>query len=240
MLLAPSARRTRRLRRVNTNHPFTARQPGHRRGVALSGVTTDQRGEPLDSPAPDIGAYQTQGFTITPVDGSTPQSVAAGDAFANPLAVTVRADEPNQPVAGGIVTYTANPASNGASAKLTSSTATIGADGTAQVDATANSPTGGYTVTASIATDVTASFSLTNQIQPAFTGLTDPSITFGTSSVTIEGTLADGPPVSSDESVGITARQHHARRHHRLGGYVFQHLRHGGTRCGGLALHNYL
>ena len=57
-------------------------------GIALSGVTTDQRGEPLDSPAPDIGAYQTQGFTVTPVAGSTPQAVAAGDAFANPLAVT--------------------------------------------------------------------------------------------------------------------------------------------------------
>ena len=89
-------------------------------GVALSGVTTDQRGEPLDSPEPDIGAYQTQGFTITPAAGSTPQSVAAGDAFANPLAVTVTAIEPNQPVAGGIITYTVNPASNGASAKLSS------------------------------------------------------------------------------------------------------------------------
>ena len=97
-----------------------------------------------------------------------------------------------------------NPASNGASAKLSSATATIGEDGTAEVSATANSTSGGYSVTASIGTGVTASFSLYNQIQPAFTGLTDPSITYGTSSVTIEGTLADGPPASSDESVGIT------------------------------------
>ena len=49
-------------------------------GVALAGVTTDQRGEPLDSPAPDIGAYQTQGFTIAPVAGSTPQSAGTGSA----------------------------------------------------------------------------------------------------------------------------------------------------------------
>jgi hypothetical protein len=98
-------------------------------GIALSGVTTDQRGELLDSPAPDIGAYQTQGFTITPVTGSTPQAVAAGDAFADPLAVTVTANAPNQPVAGGTVTYTANPASNGASANLSNATASIGDDG---------------------------------------------------------------------------------------------------------------
>ena len=29
-------------------------------GIAVSGVTTDQRGFPLDSPNPDIGAFQTQ------------------------------------------------------------------------------------------------------------------------------------------------------------------------------------
>ena len=86
--------------------------------VTQPGVTTDQRGEPLDSPAPDIGAYQTQGFTIAPVADSTPQAVAVGDPFANPLAVTVTANEPNQPVAGGSVTYSVNPASNGASANL--------------------------------------------------------------------------------------------------------------------------
>jgi len=41
-------------------------------GTAVSGITTDQRGEPLASP-PDIGAFQSQGFTVTPVTGSTPQ-----------------------------------------------------------------------------------------------------------------------------------------------------------------------
>ena len=32
-------------------------------GTAVSGVTTDQRGQLLDSPTPDIGAFQSQGFT---------------------------------------------------------------------------------------------------------------------------------------------------------------------------------
>ena len=33
-------------------------------GIAVTGVTADQRGEPLDSPNPDIGAFQTQGFQL--------------------------------------------------------------------------------------------------------------------------------------------------------------------------------
>ena len=97
-----------------------------------------------------------------------------------------------------------SPASNGASANLSSATATVGDDGTAEVNATANSTVGDYTVTASIAVGVTVSFSLDNLPQPVFTGLTNPSITYGTSSVTIGGTLAGGPPATSDESVAIT------------------------------------
>ena len=75
-------------------------------GMASSGVTGDQRGEPLASP-PDIGAFQSQGFTIQPATGSTPQQTTAGTAFANPLAVVVTAKNPIEPVAGGTVTFTA-------------------------------------------------------------------------------------------------------------------------------------
>ena len=78
-------------------------------GSSVSGVTTDQRGEPLDSPNPDIGAFQSQGFTLAAVTGSTPQSTPAGTAFANPLAVTVTANNPAEPVAGGVLTFTAPP-----------------------------------------------------------------------------------------------------------------------------------
>jgi hypothetical protein len=173
-------------------------------GTPESGATTDQRGDPLNSPTPDIGAYQSQGFTLALVTDSTPQSAGLGSEFANPLAVTATANEPDQPVAGGIVTYTASPASNGASANLSSATATVGDDGTAKVNATADSTVGDYTVTASIAVGVAVSFSLDNLPQPVFTGLTNPSITYGTSSVTIAGTLAGGPPATSDESVAIT------------------------------------
>ena len=54
-------------------------------------LVADQRGYTPSNMA-DIGAYQDQGFTLTPVTGSTPQSALAGTAFANPLAVTVTAN----------------------------------------------------------------------------------------------------------------------------------------------------
>ena len=43
-------------------------------------ITTDQRGEPLDSPNPDIGAFQTQGSTLTPLSfsGISDQSITYG------------------------------------------------------------------------------------------------------------------------------------------------------------------
>ncbi len=115
-------------------------------GTAVSGITTDQRGEPLDSP-PDIGAFQSQGFTITSVAGGTLQQTTDGTAFANPLAVAVTANNPLEPVAGGTLTFAAP--SSGASAALTGGTFTLGPDGSASVIAADNSIAGSYSVTAS-------------------------------------------------------------------------------------------
>ncbi len=43
-------------------------------------ITTDQRGEPLDTPNPDIGAFQTQGSTLIPLSfsGISNQSITYG------------------------------------------------------------------------------------------------------------------------------------------------------------------
>ncbi len=153
------------------------------------GLNTDQRGRPLDSPA-DIGAFQSQGFTLTPTAG-TPQSAGAGSGF-TPLEVLVAAKNGVEPVAGGGVTVTANPAAGGASASLTPTTATIGTNGVAQVGATANSIVGSYTVTAATAgASVPATFSLTNETPGTFL-VANPSIPFGTASVTLSGTLSFG------------------------------------------------
>ncbi len=176
-------------------------------GTAVSGVATDQRGLPLDSPIPDIGAFQSQGFTLTAV-GATSASVAPGASVT--LAVTVSAKNPSEPVAGGVVTFIAG-SSGGASATLTGARATIGAAviaGTkyadaAVVTATANATAGTYTVNATAAGAATPTdFSLTNLTELSFSGpgLANQTITYGTSSVTISGTLASGAnaPVEAD------------------------------------------
>jgi len=150
---------------------------------------TDQRGEPIVG-APDIGAFESQGFTITVSSGNN-QSANINTAFANPLVVSVTANNPVEPVAGGVITFTV-PAS-GASAVLKGSPATIGSDGKASVTATANATAGTYTVSAS-ATGITnpAKFSLTN-IAPA-----SPSIMLSTAAAT-SMTAASSPLETSDQ-----------------------------------------
>ncbi len=138
-------------------------------GSPVSGVTADQRGEPaLDPSAPDIGAFQSQGFLLTPVGGGTPQSAALDTAFANPLTVEVTANDPLEPVADGMVSFAAP--TGGASAALSSDTATIGSDGVASVAATANSDAGTYTITASgPGAGAAADFDLANMATPTVT-----------------------------------------------------------------------
>ena len=174
-------------------------------GIAVSGVTTDQRGEPLDTPNPDIGAFQSQGFTLTPSANSTPQSATVGSAFANPLAVTVTANNPDEPVAGGVLTFTA-PAS-GASAILSGHDREHRLRWVASVTATANATAGSYTVSASAGGDATADFALTNTAvlsRSSFSRVSDESITYGTASVTVSGTLANGSQAPVGESVAVT------------------------------------
>jgi parallel beta-helix repeat protein len=173
-------------------------------GTVIPGISTDQRGEPL-SASVDIGAFQSQGFTLTVVAGSTPQATITGTAFANPLAVTVTAIDPIEPVAGGVVNFTVNPAPNGASASLSAATATIGSDGSAQVTATANSVAGSFTVTASgIGPASTASFSLKNLVALSFSGIVPQTIPWGAPSATFSGTLADGTQAPQGEHVAVT------------------------------------
>jgi parallel beta-helix repeat protein len=141
--------------------PLLPGSPAIGGGTATGAPPTDQRGvsRPKGT-APDIGAFQSQGFTLTPVAGSTPQSAAGSKPFANPLAVTVTANNSVEPVDGGVITFTVPPAT-GASATLSAATATI-AGGQASVTATANSSLGMYTTSASASGAGSASFALTN------------------------------------------------------------------------------
>jgi Bacterial Ig-like domain (group 3) len=173
-------------------------------GTEIEGIITDERGELLDTPAPDVGAFQSQGFGLTPATGSTPQVTITGTAFSDPLAVTVTANNPDEPVAGGVTTFTVNPASGGASADLSDIAAIISDTGCAQVMATANSVAGSYTVIASTGMAAPAEFDLTNLFQPSFSGAVNQTIVYGTGSVTVTGTLADASGDYATGSVDIT------------------------------------
>ena len=76
---------------------------------------------------------------------ASPLSAVAGEAFGEPLAVKVT-DFSHNPVSGATVTFTVVPAA-GADAVLSAPTAVTGADGRAQVTATAGSTAGDYTIT---------------------------------------------------------------------------------------------
>ena len=134
-------------------------------GVAVTGVTTDQRGVAVPQGTRyDIGAFESQGFTVT-LTGGSPQSTPITTAFRSSLTATVAAKDPArlEPVAGGLILFAA-PAS-GASATLSAASATLGSTGAmvtpASISATANATAGSYGVTASTNAG-SAAFSLTN------------------------------------------------------------------------------
>jgi hypothetical protein len=128
-------------------------------GISIGAPAFDQRGQGRVG-AVDIGAFESQGFTVAVTSGSD-QSTNISTAFAAPLVVTVTANNPGEPVAGGLVTFT-SPAS-GASAAIGGSPAIISAAGTASVTATANGFAGSYTVSATASgIAIPASFNLSN------------------------------------------------------------------------------
>jgi hypothetical protein len=135
--------------------------PAIGQGASGAGMPAfDQRGEPRAGHI-DIGAFQSQGFILMVVAGGTPQSAAVGAAFSNALAVTVTANNPVEPVNGGIVSFAA-PLMGGAAATLSDAAASI-AGGVASVTATANSSMGRYLVSATASGAAPAgAFVLTN------------------------------------------------------------------------------
>jgi hypothetical protein len=107
----------------------------------------------------DIGAFESQGFTLTVSSGSN-QHTPVYTAFAGPLVLQVAANNAVEPVNGGRVTFLAP--GSGASAVLNSNPASIGSD-QASVTATANGTAGTYTVSAMAAgAGSGVTFSLTN------------------------------------------------------------------------------
>ncbi|MDB5334266.1 MAG: filamentous hemagglutinin family N-terminal domain protein, partial [Phycisphaerales bacterium] len=184
--------------------PLLPGSPAINTALFINGITTDQRGvsRPQGS-APDIGAFESQGFTLSISSGNN-QSTLINTSFAASLVVLVTANNPVEPVGGDVITFTA-PAS-GASASLSASTATIQNDGTASITATANGTAGSYSIAAAasgIASPVF--FSLTNLRITTSTALAsskNPSI-FG-DNVTFTATVTTGGAPVTAGSVTFT------------------------------------
>jgi CSLREA domain-containing protein len=133
-------------------------------GTSAGAPTFDQRGQPRSGHV-DIGAFQSQGFTIAPLAGSNFQSTPVNQPFSKPLVFTVTANNPAEPVDGGIVRFVVTPL-GGASAKLSANTASI-AGGVATVTATANTTIGKYVVSATAIGADPDGFVLTNTERPS-------------------------------------------------------------------------
>jgi hypothetical protein len=149
---------------ATTNSGGIATAPAFTAGAAAGAYTVAATVGGVATPA-NFSLTNTAGPAsgITAAAG-TPQSTVIGNTFATALQATVK-DSGGNPVSGVTVTFTA-PAS-GASGKFGSSataTATTSAGGVATAPAfTANTTTGSYTVTATVAGVATpANFSLTN------------------------------------------------------------------------------
>ena len=164
--------------------------PAINAGTSTGAPTTDQRGSSRVGGV-DIGAFESQGFTLTPVANSTPQAAYVDALFSQGLGVTVTANNPVEPVNGGFLTF--NTPGSGASATLSAGKIVI-AGGAASVSATANHTAGAYNVTANASgAPAAATFALTNTALASTTSLTssaNPS-TVG-SSVIFTATVTSG------------------------------------------------
>ncbi|MFI5455452.1 MAG: choice-of-anchor Q domain-containing protein [Isosphaerales bacterium] len=124
-------------------------------------LTTDQRGSArVVNGTVDIGAFESRGFTTTVTSGNN-QQTAIGTAFTAPLVVTVSSPY-GEPVAGGVVTYTAPASGVSATFPGGGNTATIDASGQASIAVAANSVPGNYGVGATARGATGTLFILTN------------------------------------------------------------------------------
>jgi hypothetical protein len=115
--------------------------------------------------------------------------------------VTVTANNPSEPVAGGLVLFT--PPASGASATLSGSPATISAAGKASVTATANGNSGIYTVSAT-ASGITSPAIFTLANKPTIT-VPAAQTAYENVDQTIAGiSIGDAPSVTLTVTLGVS------------------------------------
>lgn len=139
--------------------------------AASGGVNhLDQRGRARPDSSCDIGAFESQGFSLG-ITGGDLQSAPINTAFAQPLAVEVIANDTGEPVNGGLVTF-AGPSTGASTNPVTSTVSIVG--GGASLAVAANDLAGGpYSVAASSPGAASVNFNLTNDKQIASLTLSD-------------------------------------------------------------------
>jgi hypothetical protein len=121
---------------------------------------TDARGFPRSSPSCDMGAFESQGFSLTKISGDN-QSILLNGHVRTSLCVQVQANNIAEPVAGGLITFS-SPGS-GASITMLTNPAVI-TNGSACSSGIANEIAGSYVVTAHGSGTDTVDFNLLNII----------------------------------------------------------------------------
>ncbi|HVA51251.1 MAG TPA: FG-GAP-like repeat-containing protein, partial [Pirellulales bacterium] len=172
--------------------PLLPGSPAIDGGTSGTGIpSTDMRGKPRVG-TPDIGAFESQGFTLTYVSGDQ-QTVGLNQPLAPLVAVvTAKADTLfySEPVAGGVVTFTVNANGNGAGADLSASSVVLDSTGQISMPGASNGVAGSYTVTASasgVSTPLT--YNLTNTSAPLLY-VSQTSLNLGTSTYGTPGTAS--------------------------------------------------
>ena len=129
---------------------------------SMTALTTDQRGASRFNGTVDMGAFETQGYTLTLNSGNN-QSTIVNTAFPTNLAVQITEDFANSPLPGITVTFTPTPGTRGASGSFAGGTAITDASGIATANIlTANDVFGGFTVNATVPSISSGTFNLTN------------------------------------------------------------------------------
>jgi hypothetical protein len=148
----------------------------------------DQRGLPRPAGHCDIGAFESQGFTLTKSGGDNQTAVINTD-FVSALQVTLH-ETGGAPLSGAPINFTAPP--SGASTNPATFAATTGAGGVASATVAANGTAGAYSVTARAAGAAGVDFTLEN-----VAGLAALTIGFaGNGSGTITSTSPGDPDIS--------------------------------------------
>ncbi|MEZ4681356.1 MAG: choice-of-anchor Q domain-containing protein [Caldilineaceae bacterium] len=132
--------------------------------------TTDQRGQGRVGTC-DIGAFESQGFTLTIAAGHQ-QTTTVGSVFALPVAVVVAANNSFEPVPDGVLSFSAP--STGASLANPVFTAMVNANYYVEEFVYANMQVGSYQLTASAAGADSVVFDLTNSAAPTATPTNTP------------------------------------------------------------------